>query len=178
MTEATPKSEPATGTRHAGDEAVDARLWSEFEYALWQVGGAFARWQRDCIATVSDLNLSGTEASILHVVHINGTPKGLMEISRLLHRDDLPNLQYAIKKLIKLDLIQKTGTSRKTMMYEVSAEGARIVAAFQEKRSATLLKMLSHVSGLPDELEEMITRLHLLTGIYDQSSDLVRSHQP
>ncbi|WP_306118187.1 MULTISPECIES: winged helix DNA-binding protein [unclassified Roseitalea] len=157
---------------------MDPRLWSEFEYALWQLGSAFARWRRDCFAAVSDVGLSGTEASILHVVHINGTPKGLMEISRLLHRDDLPNLQYAIKKLIKVGLIRKTGTSRKTMMYEVSQEGARIVAAFQQKRSETLMKMLGHVSGLPEDLEEMITRLHLLTGIYDQSSDLVRSHQP
>jgi predicted MarR family transcription regulator len=161
-----------------GRDDVDEAIWADFEYALWQLSGAFARWRRDCLASVSGVSLSGTEASILHVVHMNGTPKGLMEISRLLHRDDLPNLQYGLKKLQRLGLVEKRGASRKTMNYDATAEGNRIVEAFLRKRHETLMALLAHVADLPEGLREMITRMHLLTGIYDQSSELVRAHQP
>lgn len=161
-----------------GESKLDERGWAEFEYALWQLGGAFARWQRECLASVSALNLSGTEAAILHVVHMNGVPKGVMEISRLLHRDDLPNLQYGLKKLQQIGLVAKLGASRKTMLYEVSDKGREVVDAFLRQRRDTLFALLEHVADLPEELRHMTTRMHLLTGIYDQSSDLARTHQP
>lgn len=161
-----------------GAKKVDERAWAEFEYALWQLGGAFARWQRECLASVSDLNLSGTEAAILHVVHMNGVPKGVMEISRLLHRDDLPNLQYGLKKLQQIGLVAKLGASRKLMIYEVTDKGREVVEAFLRQRRDTLFALLEHVAELPEELRNMTTRMHLLTGVYDQSSDLARTHQP
>lgn len=161
-----------------GDKKLDERAWAEFEYALWQLGGAFARWQRECLASVSALNLSGTEAAILHAVHMNGVPKGVMEISRLLHRDDLPNLQYGLKKLQQIGLVTKLGASRKMMIYEVTDEGRKVVEAFLRQRRDTLFALLGHVADLPEELRYMTTRMHLLTGIYDQSSDLARTHQP
>lgn len=161
-----------------GGTKVDERAWAEFEYALWQLGGAFARWQKECLASVSELNLSGTEAAILHAVHMNGVPKGVMEISRLLHREDLPNLQYGLKKLQKIGVVAKLGASRKTMIYEVTDKGREVVEAFLDQRRDTLLALLEHVADLPGELRYMTTRAHLLTGIYDQSSDLVRTHQP
>lgn len=161
-----------------GAARLDERAWAEFEYALWQLGGAFALWQRECLASVTELNLSGTEAAILHVVHMNGVPKGVMEISRLLHRDDLPNLQYGLKKLQQLGLVAKRGASRKMMNYEVTEAGRKIVEAFLDQRRKTLFQLLDHVADLPEELRYMTTRMHLLTGIYDQSSDLVRTHQP
>ena len=170
----TPGTAPASGEPRILDEA----LWAEFEYALWQLGSAFARWRRDCLGAVTDVALSGSEASILHAIHMNGTAKGLMEISRLLHRDDLPNLQYGLKKLSQLGLVEKRGNSRRTTSYVCSARGAAIIEAFIAQRRASLLKMLAQVSNLPEGLEEMIMRMHLLVGIYDQSADMVRSHQP
>ncbi|KPQ05553.1 MAG: putative transcription regulator, contains HTH domain (MarR family) [Rhodobacteraceae bacterium HLUCCA12] len=168
---------PTQGSRADG-RRLDERDWAEFEYALWQLGGAFARWRREGLASVSELNLNGTEAAILHVVHMNGVPKGIMEISRLLHRDDLPNLQYGLKKLQQLGLVAKLGASRKMMNYDVTDKGRKIVESFLRQRRDTLLTLLEHVANLPEELRYMITRMHLLTGIYDQSSDLVRTHQP
>ena len=69
-----------------------------FEYAAWHFGLAFARWRRDCLIAMPANSLGGTEASILHVLHLNGTPKGLSDVARLLHRDDLANLQYGLKE--------------------------------------------------------------------------------
>src|SRR5215510_16452887 len=92
---------PAT-TEQDEAAARHERAVTAFEYAAWHLGSAFARWRRDCLASIPGAGLSGAEASILHIIHLNGTPKGLAEISRLLHRDDLANLQYGIKKLVTL----------------------------------------------------------------------------
>src|SRR5262245_61900668 len=63
---------PSPEPQDAHERAVTA-----FEYAVWHLGSAFARWRRDCLALLPDGALSGAEASLLHVIHINGTAKGL-----------------------------------------------------------------------------------------------------
>jgi len=155
-------------------EQANETMLADFEYALWHLGAAFARWRRDCFAAVCDLNLSGSEASILHVLYMNNrAPKGVMEISRLLHRDDLPNLQYGLKKLLQLDLIEKRGSSRKTMMYVISEEGTRVVEAYQAKRRETLLRLFRQMPEAPGGMEAMVTNMHLLVGMYDQAGDML-----
>lgn len=162
------------GTLTSGD--YEAKL-AEFEYAIWHMGAAFARWRRDCLGSVSDLNVSNTEASILHVVHMNGTRKGVTEISRLLHRDDLPNIQYGLKKLWQLGLIEKEGNSRKNMTYCVSKTGEEIVEAYLEQRRKILLRLFKQVAPATDDLSDLIVQMHVMVGIYDQSSDLVISQK-
>ena len=155
------------------EQSLETTL-AEFEYALWHLGAAFSRWRRDCFAAVCDLNLSGTEASILHVLYMtNRSAKGVMEISRLLHRDDLPNLQYALKKLLQLGLIEKRGSARKTMMYEISSEGRDLVEAYQAKRRGTLLRLFRQMPEAPGGMESMVTSMHLLVGMYDQAGDML-----
>ncbi|MDQ0315446.1 winged helix DNA-binding protein [Amorphus orientalis] len=155
----------------------EAKL-AEFEYAIWHLGAAFARWRRDCLASVSDISLSSTEASILHAVHMNGTAKGLMEIGRLLHRDDMTNIQYGLKKLGQLGLIEKQGRSRKSMTYAVSEHGDEIIQAYLDQRRAVLLRLFQQVAPAPDDLTNLIMQMHVMIGIYDQSGDLIMNRQP
>lgn len=166
-----------TGADAAGSTDYEARF-SEFEYAIWHLGAAFARWRRDCLGAVSDVSLSSTEASVLHAIHMNGNPKGLMEIARLLHRDDLPNIQYGLKKLGQLGLIDKQGNSRKNMTYSVSDAGNRIVDDYLRKRREVLLRLFQHVAPSPSDLDDLIMQMHVMIGLYDQSSDMVMNRQP
>ena len=151
---------------------------SEFEYAIWHLGAAFARWRRDCLGSVADVPLSNTEASVWHVIHMNGTPKGVMEIARLLHRDDLANIQYGLKKLGQLGLIEKRGNSRKNMTYAVSEEGNRIVDAYLEQRRAILLRLFERAAPSPDDLTDMILQMHVMIGLYDQAGGMIMNRQP
>lgn len=168
----------STSTAQAGSgDDLEMKL-AEFEYAIWHLGSAFARWRRDCLAAVSDVSLSSTEASILHAIHMHGGPKGVMEISRLLHRDDLPNIQYGLKKLSQLGLIEKKGNSRKNMTYLTSEAGNRVVSAYLEQRREVLMRLFSRVAPSTAELSDLIMQMHVMIGIYDQSSDLVMSRQP
>ncbi|WP_170317832.1 winged helix DNA-binding protein [Paroceanicella profunda] len=151
---------------------------AEFEFALWHLGAAFARWRRDCFASVCDLGLGGTEASVLHVAHMNDTAKSLMEIARLLHRDDLTNLQYAVKKLLRLGLLEKRGAARKTMTYGVSPRGREIVEAYLAERRRILLRLHARMGPVAQELGDTATLMHLLVGVYDQASELVLTRRP
>ncbi len=91
---------PVASVDSSDDAIRHEQAINGFEYAIWHLGSAFARWRRDCLACLPGEALSGAEASILHIAHLNNTPTGVADISRLLHRDDIANLQYGIKKLM------------------------------------------------------------------------------
>lgn len=150
----------------------------EFEYALWHLGSAFARWRRECQDTVPGPALNGNESAILHMIHLNDSPKGLMDLSRLLHRDDLPNIQYGLKKLASLGLIEKNGRSRKNMTYAVSDKGRAVVDAYLDTRRRVLVRMFMRVARTPDELTDLVMLMHLMIGIYGQAGDLAVNRHP
>ncbi|MCF3935489.1 winged helix DNA-binding protein [Acuticoccus sp. M5D2P5] len=160
------------------ETALYERRLAEFEYAIWHLGAAFARWRRDCLGAVSDTNLSSTEAAILHAVHMMGAPKGLMEIARLLHRDDIANLQYGLKKLTQLGLIERQGRSKKATVYAMTEAGTEIVEAYLARRREVLLRLFMQAAPSHGELDELIMRMHVMIGLYDQSSDLLLTRQP
>ena len=162
------------------DEAAarHERAVTAFEYAAWHLGSAFARWRRDCLASIPGAGLSGAEASILHIIHLNRTAKGLAEISRLLHRDDLANLQYGIKKLLTLGYIEKADAKapRKSMTYRASSKGQELVEAYLQRRRDTLLRLTASLPGTSDAIENATVMLHVMIGIYDQASNIVSGH--
>ena len=148
-----------------------------FEYAAWHLGSAFARWRRDCLAALPGTDLGGTEASILHVLHLNGTPKGLSDVARLLHRDDLANLQYGLKKLLSLGFIEKAsdGASRRNTTYATSESGRATIDAYLQHRRDTLVRLAASMSGTQDALHQATSILHVMTGLYDQASMILSS---
>jgi predicted MarR family transcription regulator len=148
-----------------------------FEYASWHLASAFARWRRDCLASLVGMELSGSEASILHIIHMGGRPKGLGEISRLLHRDDTANLQYGTKKLLFLGYIEKASakSSRKLTTYRATTKGDTLINAYLKRRAEILLALAESVSGLAEVVEKTTNVLHVMIGLYDQASDIVTS---
>ena len=148
-----------------------------FEYAAWHFGSAFARWRRDCLIAMPANSLGGTEASILHVLHLNGTPKGLSDVARLLHRDDLANLQYGLKKLLSLGFIEKAsdGASRRNTTYVPTESGRAIVDAYLQHRRDTLVRLVGSMSGTQEALQQATSILHVMTGLYDQASTILSS---
>jgi len=148
-----------------------------FEYAAWHFGSAFARWRRDCLGAMPAKELGGTEASILHVLHLNGTPKGLSDVARLLHRDDLANLQYGLKKLLSLGFIEKAsnGASRRNTTYVPTESGRAIVDAYLQHRRDTLVRLVGSMSGTQEALQQATSILHVMTGLYDQASTILSS---
>lgn len=171
-------------TTSATTQGDDAALRHEqainaFEYAVWHLGSAFARWRRDCLACLPDASLSGAEASILHIVHLNGTPKGLAEISRLLHRDDIANLQYGVKKLLSQGYLVKSDpkAAKKTVTYTTSKRGEELVEAYLKLRRDTLMRLTDRIAGMTEAIDEATTMLHVMIGIYDQASNIAAGNR-
>jgi len=154
----------------------DAAL-AHFEYAAWHLSSAFAKWRRDCIASLPADDLGGSEASILHIVAMNDTAKGLAELSRLLHRDDTANLQYGIKKLLTLGYITKADStaSRKLTTYIATAKGIALVSAYNKRREEILLALTHALPGLADTIEKTTNVMHVMVGLYEQASEIAAS---
>lgn len=150
---------------------------THFEYAAWHLASAFAKWRRDCLASLAQNDLAGSEASILHIVHMNGTAKGLAEISRLLHRDDTANLQYGLKKLVSFGHIAKAGESksRKLTTYEATPKGCALIDAYKARREEILLGLTQALPGMGETIESTTNVLHVMVGLYEQASEIATS---
>ena len=75
--------------------------------------------------------LTGDDVAVLNVVRMGDEPKRLSEIGQLLNRVDVPNLQYATRKLVRAGLIETEGSSsRKETRYRVTATGHSVTEAY------------------------------------------------
>jgi predicted MarR family transcription regulator len=73
---------------------------TELEFALMRTFEGFGRWQSECLAGVVDLAASGPENALLHIIRMNERPKTIKDLARMTNRDDVPNIQYSLRKLI------------------------------------------------------------------------------
>lgn len=152
---------------------------AELEYALIRLTEAFRRWQAECLAAVTGMEMSGADNEILHIVRMKDRAKGIKEIARLTNRDDLPNIQYSIRKLQKAGLIRKTGgkSHRKGVTYETTERGIEVSEHFAQLRSTLLMGFTRNVPNMERELEHASRTLDLMTGIYEQAARTAATHR-
>ena len=80
---------------------------TDLEYAILRVFEAFGRWQSECLAAVSGASITGPENVLLHVVAMKGRAKTIHDVMLLTNRQDTPNVQYGLRKLMKLGFMKK-----------------------------------------------------------------------
>lgn len=152
---------------------------TDFEWSLWRVSSAFLRWQSECASTLAGTGLSGHDTAVLHTIKYRDRPKGLSEISRLLGRDDTANVQYAIKKLLGLKLIERvSGRSRKETIYTLSPRGLKLTRDYRDLRRDLLVSSLGKISDLDDGLKGAAEMLELLGSFYDSASRRASTSHP
>jgi predicted MarR family transcription regulator len=149
---------------------------TELEFSLFRSFEAFSRWQSECLATVTGEPMSGTDNAILHLVRMRRRPKSIKEIAMLLNRDDMPNLQYAVRKLLNKDLISKEGdrNQRKSARYAITAKGLQVTDDFADIRRTVLIDFSKH---LQEDLNSAARTLELMAGIYDQAARIAATHR-
>ena len=145
------QSQPAAAERpgswHLARTETERRL-SDFEFGLERLAQAYYRWKAACLAAVCDVPLTGDDVAVLNVVRMGDEPKRLSEIGQLLNRVDVPNLQYATRKLVRAGLIETEGrSSRKETRYRATATGRSVTEAYAALRAATLPPMLDALDG-------------------------------
>jgi predicted MarR family transcription regulator len=162
---------------HLARNGEEARLAS-FELSLERLMHAYYAWKSACLAAVADGPFSGNDTAVLNTIRMRDRAKGLSEISKLLNREDISNIQYSIRKLLKAGFIEKADpASRKDTLYRMTAAGRRVTNAYADLR-ATLLLSLTRSIGEPSEsflgAEQF---LNLMTGMYDQAGKLAAARR-
>lgn len=177
------KRQPAAerpGSWHLARTETERRL-SEFEFKLERMTQAYYRWKAACLAAVCDVPLTGDDVAVLNVVRMGDEPKRLSEVGQLLNRVDVPNLQYAARKLAKAGLIETEGSSsRKETRYRATETGRTVTEAYAALRAATLPPMLEALEGWADKSEAAGAHLELVSSLYTQAAQvaITRRHQP
>ena len=178
------KDQPAVterpGSWHLARTETERQL-SDFEFRLERLAQAYYRWKAACLAAVCDVPLTGDDVAVLNVVRMGDEPKRLSEVGQLLNRVDVPNLQYAARKLLRAGLIEtEGGSSRKETRYRATATGHTVTEAYAALRAATMPPMLEALDGWAAKSETVNIHLDLISSLYAQAAQaaITRRHQP
>ena len=150
---------------------------AEIEYALMRTTEAFERWQTECLASVVDLAASGPENAMLHIIRMNDRPKSIKDLARLANREDIPNMQYSLRKLIGAGLVVREGSGRAGVTYSVTDLGRDVTDRYADVRASLLIEAINSVPNFTQKLEEATRTLELLTGIYEQVARVAATHR-
>jgi predicted MarR family transcription regulator len=150
---------------------------TEVEYALMRSYEAFGRWQAECLATVIEFSATGAENALLHVIRMNDRPKTIHDLAHMTNREDIPNIQYSLRKLIKGGLVRRSGSGRAGVTYSASERGIEVTDQYAKLRKTLLVQALSNVPDFDTRLSEAARTFELLTGIYEQVARIAATHR-
>lgn len=143
---------------------------SEFEFGLMIAGAAFNRWVVRCMAAVGLRDLSALDICVLHSVNHRGRGKRLNDICFVLNIEDAHLVNYALKKLARLDLVERSRRG-KEVFFATTAHGTEICARYRKVREACLIETLSALGTIDNaEIGDLARVLRALSGIYDQAA--------
>lgn len=150
---------------------------TELEFSLMRCFEAFGRWQAECLASVSDLAASGPENALLHIVRMNERAKSIKELARLTNRDDIPNIQYSMRKLVSAGLVSKQGSGRTGVTYSATAKGKQVTDDYGAIRKKLLIEQIRSLPRFDTRLKEAGQTLNILAGIYEEISRITATHR-
>lgn len=141
----------------------------DFEWSIIRFYESFARFVSEVGALVVDCDLTPAEHFILHIVRLQDRPKSGATIAHLMNRDDLPNIQYSLRKLEATGLIQKhSGKSKRQPNYVVTEKGYKATDLYYQIKSRILVNKIMNIKDSAYKFELMASTLPILTGIYDE----------
>jgi predicted MarR family transcription regulator len=161
---------------HLAQSGVEVEA-TELEFALMRAFEGFGRWQSECLASVCDLAATGPENALLHIIRMNDRPKSIKDLARLTNREDIPNIQYSLRKLLAAGLIERKGSGRSGVSYEVTEEGRRVTDDYGALRRRLLLAEVATLPGFSARLAEAARTLNILSGIYEEVARVAVTHR-
>lgn len=143
---------------------------SELEYAIIISGNAFNRWVVRCATAAGAPELAALDVLVLHNVNHRARDKRLADICFVLNIEDTHLVNYSLKKLLKMNLVE-TSRRGKEVIYRTSQAGQDLCRRYRDIRQSCLVDALSALGG-PDnqDLSAIAETLRALSGIYDQAA--------
>jgi len=115
--------------------------------------------------------LSGPDNVILQQLMGAPRPRGVTELSRFANRDDIANIQYSLRKLIKAGLVEKApGSTNRETTYQVTAKARALTRDFLAARTELLMDPSNAIPGFDEQLRETARVMSLITSFYDHGT--------
>jgi predicted MarR family transcription regulator len=149
------------------------KIVTDFEQSLICAAEAFYRFAGALLGPeANEHNLSGHDCVILQQLVTARSPRRIGELLRFANRDDVSNVQYSLRKLIKAGLVEQVkGTRQRDVVYVVTASGGRASARLVAQRRELLMKPAAQFGDHAEEqMRALSMTLGLLTGIYDHGT--------
>src|SRR6201994_1052269 len=105
---------------------------TRFEQGLICAAAAFYRFYGVLLGREGRMrNISGQDNAILQQIMAASRPLAVTDVARFANRDDIANIQYSLKKLVRAGLIEKAGrTSARETSYVVTPLARKWTANF------------------------------------------------
>ncbi len=142
---------------------------SEFEYGMIIANNAFSRWMVRCMNAAGYTDFSPLDVLVLHDVNHRKREKRLVDICFVLHVEDHHTINYSLRKLVKLGLVEKMKRGEE-IFYSTTEEGCEVCKRYRETRERCLTFVYRNLEQEGDEVSQAESLLRLLSGLYDQAS--------
>jgi predicted MarR family transcription regulator len=146
---------------------------TEFEWAMIRFYEAFSRYvlANGMVTIDPTLDLKYQEHVILHVIRMMDRPKTGATIARLINRDDIPNIQYSLRKLESAGLIEKQKEGNgKTFSYKTTPKGTQLTDEYYKIKAEILFRRMEDINEVVEKFGDATRFMSLLTGIYEEAA--------
>ena len=142
---------------------------SEFEFGLIVVNNAFQRWIAHGMAAAGLKDLTPLDVIVLHHVSHRGRNKRLSDICFLLNVEDTHLVNYSLKKLQSIDVVQASKNG-KEVTYSATEAGLSFVKRYREIRETCLIGSNVFDENRNQHIANLAVTMRMLSGIYDQAA--------
>ena len=113
--------------------------------------------------------LSTIDILVIHNINHRDRPKRVTDICFTLNIEDTHLVAYALRKLVKRDLIcgEKQG---KEVFYTLTDSGRTLCERYREIREHCLIEAFETMGVKHSDLHELAQTLRSLSGLYDQAA--------
>jgi predicted MarR family transcription regulator len=144
------------------------------ELALIRANEAFERWSFFLHKSIGGTALGAQDVFLLHSIRMRGGAQNLSELLLFLNRNDVSTIQYSLRKIEQVGLIERiTGNSKREAGYRLTSKGEEMTDAYSRVREQVLITLVDDINGMKQALEAAAAALERLTGLYDQSTQTV-----
>ncbi len=145
---------------------------TELEQALICAAQAFYRFIGESLGAEGERhNLSGEDNLILQQLMASTRPRGVLDLARFANRDDIANIQYSLRKLIKAELVEKApGSTNRDTVYQVTPRARALTEDFLDLRRKLVMGPSESIPGFDEQLRTAARAMQLLTSFYDHGT--------
>ena len=157
---------PIVSSEHLSHKAKEL---SEFEFGLIISSHAFNRWMVRCMNATGYPELGALDILVLHSVNHRERAKRQGDICLVLNVEDTHTVTYALRKLVKLELVVGEKQGKETL-FRTTEQGRAACKRYAEIREDCLVESLDSMGIERSEISRMASMMRAMSGLYDQAA--------